>query len=223
MNHVKILACAVVAVAAMIVFVGPSAASATVLCKEPGTGSPIGTTCPAGAAYEKGTVIHITLDPGTGPGKLTDGNGNIVIECEETTSEGRTDNEGTATETVKGPVEEITLSKCHGPSGEVCEVITVKPGSLEVHWIEGSNNGTVTSSGTEMTTLCKSLFGNIHCIYVTNNTDLQTLTGGNPATQDIEAAPMPQTPTSSLCPSEAKWDAKYEVTSPKPLYVAGHT
>jgi len=240
MKYVKMLGLAAAAVAALMAFVGASTASATVLCKvegEKGATGLTGTTCPAEKAYPKGTEIHAVLDPGTGPAKLTTAFKNI--ECEESTVSGKTSNEGSATETVTGSVEVLTFGKCN------CEVNVIKKGTLEVHWINvldknengeviaetGGHNGTLTSNGAEVTAQCNTIFGAVHCIYVTENTDLGTATASGknekgeatPATMDIESANIPRLATSGLCAETAKWDAKYEVTSPKPLYVAAHT
>lgn len=225
MKYVKMLGLAAIAAAALMAFVGASTASATVLCKTEGTGTPTGTTCPPGQAYEGGTTIHAVLDPETGPAKLV--TSFKTIECEESTVSVVTRNEGSATETVIGDVEEpeeggkkvpkLTFGKCN------CEVNVLKGGSLEIHWIEGSHNGTLTSSEGEVTITCSTVFGNVHCIYKTNATDLGKLTGGPMATMDIEKSSIPRLTTNALCSEKAEWSAKYTVTSPEPLYVTGHT
>jgi hypothetical protein len=233
MKYVKMLGLAAVAAAALMAFVGASTASATVLCKTPGTGTPTGTTCPANQAYPAGTEIHAVSE---GNLVLTTGSEFTEITCKKGTVKGKTSNEGSATETVSGAAETITWEECSTPNG-ACTVTTLKPGTLEVHWIEGvdknekgevtavtgSHNGTLTSNGAEITSSCASIFGNIHCIYKAAEEDLGTVTGGNPATADFESTPVNIIATSGLCPSGPKWDAKYEITSPNPLYVAGHT
>jgi hypothetical protein len=218
MKYVKMLGLAAVAAAALMAFVGASTASATVLCNvEPTEGSSNatkGTVCPSGHAME-GVAIHAVLDPGTGAAKLTTAFKNI--ECNKSTVEGTTGAEGDATHTVSGTISTLTFEECN------CTVTVLKKGTLEVHWIADTFNGTLTSSGAEVTASCSTIFGTVHCIYATNATDLGVATGGNPATMDIESADIPRLPTSGLCDESANWDAKYEVTSPKPLYVAAHT
>jgi hypothetical protein len=215
MKYLKILGLAAVAAAALMAFVGASSASATVLCTVAGTGSPTGTTCPAGQA-DKELTIHAVNE------------GNVVltttfknITCEESTVSGVTEGEGSATETVKGPIEVLTFTKCN------CEVKVLNKGRLEIHWIEGTHNGTLTSNEAEVTAECSTIFGNVHCIYKTTNTDLGKLTGsattGATPTMDIEEANIPRLVTSGLCAETAKWDAKYIVTTPDTLNVAGHT
>lgn len=216
MKYVKTLVFGSVAAAALMAYLGAGTASATVLCSEPGTGSPVGTTCPAGKAYSSGTSLHAVLDPGTGGSTLT--NGYKDINCSEATIAGSTSTEGSASTAVSGAVTTLFFSSCN------CEVKVLKTGSFEIQWISGTHNGTLKSSGTEVTTTCDiSPFGLVHCIYVTNGTDLGTFTGGNPATVDIASADIPRLATNLLCDEAGNWDAKYEVTSPKPLYVASHT
>jgi len=100
------------AATALMAFVGASTVSATVLCKTPGTGSPTGTTCPANQAYPAGTEIHAVTE---GNIVLTAGNEFTEITCKKGTIKGKTLNEGSATETVKGEVEKWTFEECSTP------------------------------------------------------------------------------------------------------------
>ena len=214
MKYLKMLGLAAVAAAALMAFVGGSTASATVLCKTTPTKpqTPEGTTCPPNQAYPAGTKIHAVNEEHT---VLTTEFLNVT--CTESTVEGETENEGSATETVKGPITVLTFNGCN------CTVNVLKRGSLEVHWIEGTHNGTLKSSGAEVTVECSTIFGKVHCIYTTNATDLGTLTGGKTATMDISSAGIPRVTTSALCDPTSNWDAKYNITTPDELYVAGHT
>lgn len=210
MKYVKTLGLASVA-AALIAFSAVDLASGTVLCKVPGTGSPTGTTCPAGEAYSAGQELHAVLEPGTTSSLVTEVK---TIECSESTSiDDITPEEGTPLASSGGS---LSFGKCN------CTVSVLKAGTVWIEWISGTHNGTVTSSGHEETTTCSTIFGSVHCIFVTQGDDLGTLTGGNPATLDITAS-TPRLTTNALCSSEATWHAKYEITTPKPLYVAGHT
>jgi hypothetical protein len=222
MKYVKILGLVVVAAAALMVFIGASTASATVLCKTPGTGTPVGTTCPGNQAYPAGTEIHMISESNV---VLTTGSEFTEITCKSGTLKGTLENEGSATETVKGDsasASDLSWGECSTPNGK-CTVTTVAAGTLEVHWIEGSHNGTVTVSNLQVTSNCASIFGTIHCIFVPETGHFGVLTGGAPATLDIEEAPFKPVATSSLCPETPKLDAKYLVTTPNPLYVTGHT
>ena len=102
MKYVKTLSLAAVAAAALMAFVGASTASATVLCKTPGTGSPTGTVCPAGEAYPKETEVHAVSE---GNVVLTTGSEFTEITCKKGTVIGKAGDEGSATETVTGSVE----------------------------------------------------------------------------------------------------------------------
>ena len=216
MKYVKMLGLAAVAAAALTAFVGASSASATVLCTTPGTGTPTGTTCPEGWAAGPTHEIHAV---NTTNATLTSNESfkpNIV--CEVSTVKGHPENEGSATETVRGAIEVLTFEKC----GE-SEVKVLNKGSLEIHWIEGTHNGTLTGTGQEITTVTPSIFGNIHCIYKTNSTHLGVLNGGETASLTAASKPIPHLETSSLCPSGPTWDATYSITTPDHLYVTGHT
>jgi len=222
MKYVKTLGLGAIAAAALMAFVGASTASATVLCSvQPTEGSPAtkGTVCPANFAYLAGTEIHATAEEHI---VLTTGSEFTEITCKHGTLLGDTENEGSATETVKIKVTKTTWEECSTPNGS-CTVTTLKPGVLEVHWIADTYNGTLTANGKEITTSCNSIFGNIHCIFKFESEDLGTITGGNPATIDKESTPINTVPTSSLCPAGPTVDGKFEITTPKPLYVASHT
>lgn len=214
MKYVKMMSLVAMAAMVLMAFVGASNASATVFCRtEPTTGGTgtTGTTCPEGWAYPAGTRNH---EVNVGAVSLkTEFN---TIECKKSTIEGEIENEGSATETVKGPVRTLTFEECN------CETIVLKPGTQEFHWIPDTFNATLTSSGNEVTAKCNTIFGTVHCIYLTQNTDLGEITGGAPATAHIEAS-IPRLSTSSVCAGEALWKGTYEVTSPTPLYFAAHT
>jgi type 1 fimbria pilin len=209
MKYVKMLILAAVATAALMAFVGASSASATVLCKAEPTSA--GTICPSGSAYGAGTRNH---EVNVGVVKLD--TGFKTIECKKSTIEGEIESEGSATETPKGPVRALTFEECN------CEVKVLKNGTQEFHWITETKNGTLTSNGTEVTANCSTIFGNVHCIYVTNNGDTGEVTGGNPAITHVNESIERKT-TNSLCDEESKWTGTYEVTSPKPLWFAAHT
>jgi hypothetical protein len=200
MKYVKMLSLAAMAATALMAFVGASSASATVL------------TDKNGAVLPAGTVITSTLEEP--PAVLTGGFKNI--ECNKSSVGGKITNAGSATETVKGTIETLTFEECN------CEVVVVSKGTLEVHTENNgtvnNGNGTLTSSGAKVTVNCSTIFGNVHCIYTTNNTHLGTLTGsknlnGKTATMDITAK-IPQEETNFLCAEESVWHAKYVVTNP---------
>jgi hypothetical protein len=204
MKYIKMLGCAVGVAAVLMAFAGAGTASATVLCKNNESTS----TCSEN--YPAGTEIKSSLSTGTKAILKTEFK---TIECSKSTVSGKSENGGDATESIKGPVEALTFEECN------CEIKVLKKGTLEIHWISGSNNGTVTENGAEVTVNCSTIFGTVHCIYVTEKTDLGTLSGGSPAKLSTKAT-IPRLTTSGLCSATASWEATYEVAGPKPLYVA---
>jgi hypothetical protein len=215
MKYLKMLGLAAVAAAALMAFVGSSTASATVLCKTEGikNGGVTGTTCPPNQAYPAGTTIHASLEAGTKAKLKTEFK---TIECGKSTIHGSTNTEGGEGLPVTGPEGTLTFEECN------CEVKVLHAGTLSTQWIPETHNGTMTSSGSESTTTCSTIFGNVHCIYVTEGNDLGELTGGAMATVDAHAE-IPRLPTNGLCSAEALWEAKYTVTEPEPLWVTGET
>jgi hypothetical protein len=209
MKYIKMLSLAAVAAAALLAIVGASSASATVLCKAEPTG--VESTCPANQAYPAGTTTH---EVNEGVVTLTTTFKNI--ECKKSEIEVEIEKEGGATETLTGPVKKLTFEECN------CEVKTVADGTQEFHWVS-PKNGTITSTGSEVTAKCNTIFGTEHCIYVTNSTDVGLSTGGSPAKVDIESNEIPRLTTNELCAEEAKWDGHYKVESPNPLFFATHT
>lgn len=200
MKILKLFALAAITTAAFASF-AVATASATELYNSSGmvtTGSTI-------AASAEGTT---TLHPPIG-----------TISCGASTVEGTTGNTGGASETVSGNLSTLTFTECNAT------VTVLKKGSLEIHTSgESANgNGTLTSSGTEVTVL----FSGFHCIFSTSNTDLGTITGSqvteDNATLDI-AATIPRTGGSSgvFCGTTAQWTGSYKVTNPSTLIVDGN-
>ncbi len=218
MKYVKMLLAAVAA-GALMAFVGASSASATVLCTTKPTAEGV---CPAGGGYTG--EIHAVAEEKP---KLT--TTFKTIECEKSTIKERSEKEGDATHTVGGLVEVLNFTgKCN------CTFVAIRQGEWELHAIAGSGNGTVTSSGVEITTQCSTIFGAVHCIYYTEHDDLGTLTSsgttGGTATIDttVETKRLfteeeENEINTALCEEEAIWHVKYKVTTPDTLYVASST
>jgi hypothetical protein len=214
MKYLKMLGLAAVAAMALMAFAGAGTASATVLCKKNPTAVPpavTGTECPKGEDYPSGTVIDGSQTTATAILETT--GGSTLDTCTGSTVKGKTSTTGGATATVTGPIEELTWTGCTFPTS------TVTKGSLEIHWIPGTHNGTLTAKGTEVT-INTGFFG--ACTYGASatGTDLGTITGGNPATMTINALVPLIKNESGLCPSEARWTSHYTVTSPTPLYAS---
>ncbi|HEU4738612.1 MAG TPA: hypothetical protein VFS54_05965 [Solirubrobacterales bacterium] len=110
----------------------------------------------------------------------------------------------------KVPLTSVTTTGCtdswHGT--------VTTAGELEIAWTSGYN-GTVTWNGgtIEMTRLGTT------CRYKTSSTHLGTITGGSPATIDLEGK-LPFHSGSGLCGTEAyPLTGSYKITSPSALYV----
>ncbi len=199
MRYVKVLSLAAIAAAALMAWVGAGTASATIVdC----TGvSP----CPTNEVIHAVNESSVTLHPPFGD-----------ITCNESTVEGKLSNPGTTTTTASGSISKLTFASCNAT------VTVVKNGSLEIHTRTASsdNNGTLTSSGTEVTVE----FIGTHCIFATNGTDIGTVTGAattkKNATLDIEAT-IPRTGgrSGAFCGSTAQWTGAYEVTAPSGLNI----
>jgi hypothetical protein len=193
MKYLKILGLTAVAAMAMMAFAG--SASATAL---KGAG---------GAALGAGTVIESSL---TKPAVLETTGGEKLNECTGSTLAGKTSNAGSATETVRGTISTLSWSGCEKTT------TTLKTGELEIHWISGTTNGTVTGKNSEVT--INGIFGS-SCVYGTGaGTDLGVLNGGTPATIEINTI-VPRISGGFLCPAEARWTAAYKVTNPGTLNV----
>ena len=206
MKHGKMLGLAAVAAAALMAFVGASTAPATVLCKT----APITEgKCAAGWAYSGEIHAVSTVRP-----LIT--NSFKTVECAEWTVADVVESEGDATHTVTGSISALTVAGCN------CTFAVVQKGTFEVHAIGNTGNGTFTSNGMTMTTSCSTIFGTVHCNYVTENDDLGTLTGGATATMTITVETKREL-TSGICDEEAVWHAAYKFTSPDSLYVATST
>jgi hypothetical protein len=202
MKHLKTLGLAVALAAALTALLGTATASATVICKnnlntkacsEP---YPVGTK---GTASLKGSMILETLG------------GEVLDTCTGSTVSSTLENPGSATTTVKSGLSSITFSGCTNP------VVTLNPGSAELHHIAGTDNGTLTTQKTEIT--INGIFGT-SCVYGTGaSLDMGTTVGGNPGSMTINTI-VPRISGSFVCPVEARLTATYVATSPTNAWVA---
>jgi hypothetical protein len=191
MKYLKMLGLAAVAACALMAFVGAGSASATTL-----TCTGLATPCPVGHKMVAHSEGHVTLHPIIGD-----------IVCNGTI-EGSITNAGSTTTTVVGSVPKTGLTWSNCTNNE--DVTTLVGGTLELHTINTSE-GTVTSSGTEVTV---EAYG-FHCIFKTASTDIGTFTAksGADATFDIKAT-IPRTGgrSGAFCGSSAQWTGSYTVT-----------
>jgi hypothetical protein len=210
MKYVKRLTLTTAAVGAFAMLFGAGTASATALCEATPAS---GTDCPTSVA--QGTVFHFTEDKTSFLMKTS--GGTTTFTCTESTIRGTTENIGSTTETVKIGLDE-TLDEAHltghrtGFGFDNCNttVTTLRAGTLEIHKIAGTDNGTITSTGTEIT----FKFLGVSCILKTNNTDIGTFTGSvsAPTTFDINGS-IPIV-TGGLCPATGIWTGNYIQTAP---------
>jgi hypothetical protein len=189
---------AVTAVTILMAFIGVGSASATVLCSESTTSE---------CTSDGGPVINASL---TKASKISTTEGTVLDECTSGTIVGAPSKIGSSTETVSGPVGELTWASCTKTTD------TISNGELEIHSISGTDNGTVTGKNSSVT----AFISGVSCTYGTGTgTDLGTLEGGSPATINVSAV-LAKTAGGFLCPASVKWTATYSVTSPQPLDVA---
>jgi hypothetical protein len=183
---------------------GVAAAAALALMAFASTASAATTLEIEGVTQNKEVAIEATIASG-GSVLLADTFGVSQNTCTASTVKGHTVTPFTGT-TVGGPITTLGWTGCSQGNPTVH-----KPGTLSVEEKAGTTNGTVRSSGAEVTV--PTPFGTITC--TTSNTDLGTLNGvktGN-ATLTINAV------LSCTGVGTAKWTGTYTVTSPKGLGV----
>lgn len=192
MNRLKMLGLAAVAVAA---FAASAASSASATTLEL-TGSTFNGTITVTASLEPGSDTRYALT-----------NGSFANTCTESHWHWFT---SSFTTPVQAPVQQFALAKCTNEA-----VVVDAKGSLSIVWISGTTNGTVTSSGTEVTV--PSPIGALNC-KTGSGTDIGTLTGksSGQATMDVNAVLN----CGFLAPS-ATWIGSYIITSPHGLGVSG--
>jgi hypothetical protein len=205
MKYLKMLGLAALAAAALMAFVGAGTASGTVICKT----EPIAGVCPAGWTYPVGTEGTATLEAGTSSLLETTG-GELLVTCSESTAKSTLKEPGSAATTVKSGVSTLVFAKCTNMA------VTLAGGSAELHWIPGTNNGTLTTIGTEVTV---NILG-VSCIYGSGaGLDVGTTVGGNPGSLTLNVV-FPRIGGPFVCPATARYTGKYTATSPKNAWVA---
>lgn len=200
MKHLKLLALAAVAAAAVTAFLGADTASATVLCTTTSTRCTV--------PYPAGTKFDASLEEGTSA-VFESTTGELRKTCTGGTIKGKLANEGGPLETVRITLEEWIWTGCTHTSPMIVA------GELEVHHIAGTDNGTLTAKNTKWTTTSVG----VSCVYgFGNGAHIGTLTGGFEATIDINAVLRKQE-GGFLCPETEILTASFWVTEPKPLFV----
>ena len=206
MKHLKMLGLAAVASAALMALVGASSASAAVLCKTE--------TDPCNSLVKKTETVSAQLMANK-EALINISSKFAPVECKQSTIAGKVAKEGGKGNVPEVTVETLSFTQCS------CEVLVMKDGTYYVSHIVGTPNGTPFGTGQELTFQCNTiLFGKVKCMYLTNNTPLGELQGANPAILAVNAELPLVAGSSGLCRAEGGiWTGKYEVTTPKPLYV----
>lgn len=190
MKHLKMLGLASIAAVALTAFVGSGTASATVICKT----EPVAHVCPEGWDYPAGTEGLASLK---GTGTIETLGGAVLDTCSAGTIRGTSGNTGSATETVKGTGTALTFGSPESPCTKTTDTLNI--GAGEVHWIPGTNNGTLTASNVEVTV--NTIFGT--CVYGTGaSLDLGTAIGGT-ETLTINTI-VPKIGGNATCPAETR-------------------
>jgi hypothetical protein len=211
MKYLKMLGLAAIAALALTAF-GAGSASATNLCST-------NTNPCTGTLYGAGTNLSAKLKTGT-TAVLT--NSLDTVTCTESSISGSISSNTSSGKNTTGTISSVTFTGCTDQNGSNCTVeVKNTPWHAEATTETSKSNGNgkldVKSHGTghpEAKVVCG---GFLSCTF---GTELATLgiTGGNPAA--VKAAGINLSLISGFfCPSSATWDAEYEVTAPKPLYV----
>lgn len=212
MKYVKSLGLAAVAAMALTAFAGAGTASATVLCKTNLTSG-----C-AAAGWDYTGSFGASL---TSSAVLETLGGTTIDTCTRGSAGGFWSTGGTnATETPTSAIIELTWGTAENPCTKTTDSVDNASGptfgELEIHYIAGTDNGTLTGRGSKVT--ISTIFG--ICVYGTGEgTDLGTLVGGTPMTISINTV-IKKIEGKETCPAEARWTANYSITSPGTLFVA---
>jgi hypothetical protein len=205
MKYLKMLGLAAVAAAALMAFLGAGTASAeTTLCEK--TEDP----CQAANAVTAGETISASLAAGT---KAVLTAGEKKVECSKSGISGKVATATTPTGNVAA--KDLTWSECNIPAE------TVTGGTIGIHH-HGAHNGTVTVKDF----VVKTTEGFISCYWRPTAAATGTMTAGTPATIKFTDLPVELVDTvdhnsSAFCPaSTGKWNATYQVTNPKSLFVS---
>lgn len=192
MKHLKLFGLLAVAAAALLAF----AASATA------------TTVTDSAGGTTPTFHWLSEDsPSTSGVHMLTHNEVADIEC-NSTAEGKIESHGSGV-TAKGNLSALSFSSCTGGWA----VTVLNKGSLEFHTTSTSGHGTATLTwnGAKLR-WCFFGCNFVECVYETNNTDIGTVTGGNPATLHLSAA-IPFVEGDPICGEEQTfWTGAYTTT-----------
>jgi hypothetical protein len=197
MKHLKTLGAFAMAALALLLL-GASSASATALYS-------------SGAIYTG--ELTATLEPGSSALFTTTG-GTTLNTCTWGAVAGKVEEHG-ATKTAGGKITELLWGTPETPCTEPTVPVTL--GSLEIHHITGTTNGTLTAKRSEWQ-VNTTIFG-AECIYTFGEAiDLGTLNGSTSSNATIAINTVIKATNEFFCP-DARWQANYKFTTPSNLYV----
>lgn len=196
---------------------GPALLAALALMALAGAGGASATTLEVeGTPKNEAVAITATLAEGSSM-ELKTTSGGFANTCTASHVRGATASPFSDTG-VGGPLNELSFGTCTNE-----KIVVHKPGNLRFAWVSGTTNGTVTSSGAEVTV--PSPIGNLNC-KTGAGIDIGTLTGVTKAQEEAEFPIRHATlhlnvviNCGFLVPS-AKWAGSYTLTSPTGLGVA---
>lgn len=192
--------------AAVPMALGATTASATVFCKNNTS------TEACTEKYPVGTVGLSSLKAGT-TSVLETLSGTVLDTCTGSSVEETLKNEGSATTTVTAsiPVGSLNWGTCTKTTD------TLAGGEGEIHWIAGTDNGTITAKGFEVT--ANTIFGS--CIYGlgAEMKDWGTIFGGAPG-KFVASAVVTKRGGVATCPAEVRVTGEFITTSPNVGYIA---
>jgi hypothetical protein len=191
MEHAKKVGLLALAAAALMAFAGPASANEL--------------TAPKGSRMQVGDVFTATSTQV----QLT---GTINITCTDSVLNSKVTDEGGFLDDVEGSIYALEFTGCGSNT-----VAVITKGTWEIEKA-ADDRGTLMLTGTEITTLTHNILGTVHCIYVTNDTDIGAIFGGAPAKLVAASQPLPRVSTDFGCGSESNLDGTYTYTSPNPMY-----
>jgi hypothetical protein len=206
MKHLRLVGLAAVA-ATVAVALAAGSASATVLCTSSFT------PCPSFSKITTTFDNTIVADIRTGTSmELRETSGQIFATCSGGTLNLSVAKAGSATETV-------VLSATGGEAWKGCGVTPLAGGSFEIHNIAGTQRGTVTATGFEVTIGT----GLGDCTYTSGTSqDMGLLTpSGVPEMAVLDVSMVLTWKAGGFCfGQDFRWLTEMMITQPKPLYVS---
>jgi hypothetical protein len=207
MKYAKVIGVLAIMVVALMVLASTAAATE-------------GTDSAEGSPVETGDVFHAVAEGSTSL------DGTVNITCQNSTVLGHIENPGSATTTLLAKLTTFTFEECGNTT-----ITVVNTGTMEIHTDTpevDDGNGVLTSTGVQVTVLTHNILGTVHCLYVTEETSVGTLTGSNhqlstekpqTATLDIGSSGIQRLATDFGCGNSSVWTGSYSVTSPDYLYI----